>query len=132
MNVGLILSSVFLQETFSQSETESDTEPIIAIPQSSSVSPPEITAANLADPSGWILAFGVLAAARLGRTSAQEARLDVRLLQQEREANRAFSKDLRLKRENWIVQEAERKVLEDAKRLVFNPFDTYSLWPCIF
>lgn len=34
-----------------------------------------------ADGSGWVLAAGVLLAARLGRLTAQEARLDVRKLQ---------------------------------------------------
>lgn len=73
---------------------------------------------TLLDPNGWILAFSILAASRLGRASAQEARLDVRLVLQERQRNRAFGSELRRKREIWLQQEAERKLGEDAKRLV--------------
>ncbi|KAL4448648.1 hypothetical protein ABPG75_005867 [Micractinium tetrahymenae] len=67
--------------------------------------------------SGWIWAGAVLLAARLGRVTAQEARLDVRKLQFERERNRALSKELRVARERWAATEAERLASEDARRV---------------
>lgn len=57
-------------------------------------------------------------AARIGRATAQEARLDVRFVVQERERNRAFGKDLKLKRDKWLQDELERKADDDARRLV--------------
>ncbi|PRW44890.1 apoptotic chromatin condensation inducer in the nucleus-like isoform X1 [Chlorella sorokiniana] len=70
-----------------------------------------------ADGSGWVWAAAVLLAARLGRLTAQEARLDVRKLQFERERSRALSRDLLAARQRWQATETERAATEDARRV---------------
>lgn len=66
---------------------------------------------------GIILSLSVLVAARLGRLSSQEARLDVRRVQRNRERFRALSSDLRQKREAWKAAEAQRLIAEEAQRV---------------
>jgi len=65
----------------------------------------------------WLVALSVVFASRLGRLTSQDARLDVRRLQRDRERGRALSADLRKRREIWRLEEAARLAGEDAKRV---------------
>ena len=61
--------------------------------------------------------MSVVFASRLGRVTSQDARLDVRRLQRDRERGRALSADLRKRREQWRLEEAARLAGEDIKRV---------------
>ncbi|KAL4855431.1 Reticulocyte-binding protein 2 a [Chlorella vulgaris] len=82
--------------------------------------------------SGWVVAAAVLLASRMGRLTAQEARMDVRKLQPyaqpnaiplgplpqfERERSRAMGKELLAARDRWRAAEAERAAAEDSRRV---------------
>lgn len=69
------------------------------------------------DSGAWMLAFSIVFASRLGRLTSQEARLDVRRLQRDRERGRALSTELRKRRETWLLEEAARLAGEDALRV---------------
>ena len=56
-------------------------------------------------------------AIRLGRSAAEEARLDIQALQYERDTKRAMSKELREKRKQWQETEVKRVAEEDARRV---------------
>ncbi|GAB4817100.1 hypothetical protein N2152v2_004146 [Parachlorella kessleri] len=66
---------------------------------------------------GWVWAAALLIAARLGRVTAQEARLDVRQLQFERERSRALSKELLQRRREYEAAEGERAAADAARRV---------------
>lgn len=61
--------------------------------------------------------MAITLAIRLGRSAAEEARLDIQALQYERETKRALSKDLREKRKQWQETEVKRVAEEDARRV---------------
>ena len=65
----------------------------------------------------WVLAVTILAAIRLSRLQLEQSRLDPRRVLLSREKNRAMSKELRQKREQWKLEEAARLAGEDARRV---------------
>jgi hypothetical protein len=92
----------------------------VAVPAPAAAAPPSqppAPAAPLGSEGSWVLALAVVFAARLGRVTAQEARLDVRRLQRDRERSRALSTELLAAREAWRVGEGERSAQEDARRV---------------
>jgi hypothetical protein len=78
---------------------------------------PLLQTSPFTDTSAWVLSLTVVFAARLGRLTSQEARLDVRRLQRDRERGRALTADLRARRERWRTEEAARLAGEDARRV---------------
>ena len=75
-------------------------------------SPPPLTTG-----ASWVWAAGLLLAARLGRAGAEEARLDPRQLQRQRQRSRALSRELLAARERWRAAEEARALAEDARRV---------------